>query len=102
DVELGGTDQLFNLLVGRDLMPRYGLEPQIVLTMPILEGLDAKLEDGRIVGQKMSKSANNYVGITEPPAEMLNKLMLVDDAVIWRYMNLLSAESTEAIAALQA
>jgi tyrosyl-tRNA synthetase len=102
DVELGGTDQLFNLLVGRDLMPRYGKPAQIVMTTPILEGTDARVEGGKVVGAKMSKSSNNYVGINEPPFEMLQKLMLVDDQVIWRYMELLSAKSNDAIAALRA
>jgi tyrosyl-tRNA synthetase len=91
DVELGGTDQLFNLMVGRDLMPKYGKRPQIVITTPILEGTDARLVDGKIVGAKMSKSANNTIGINEPPFEMLQKLLLIDDAVIWRYLELLSA-----------
>jgi tyrosyl-tRNA synthetase len=95
DIELGGTDQLFNLLVGRDLMPRYGKPAQIVMTTPILEGTNARVEDGKIVGAKMSKSANNYVAITEPPFEMLQKLMLIDDGVIWRYMELLSSCSNE-------
>jgi tyrosyl-tRNA synthetase len=102
DIELGGTDQLFNLMVGRDLMPRYGLKPQMIMTMPILEGLDARFENGKIVGAKMSKSANNFIGITEPPTEMLQKLMLVDDAVIWRYMELLSSQSSDWIAAQRA
>ncbi|MFO0760929.1 MAG: tyrosine--tRNA ligase [Byssovorax sp.] len=102
DVELGGTDQLFNLLVGRDLMPRYGKQAQIVMTTPILEGTDARVEDGKITGKKMSKSAGNYVGITEPPFEMLQKLMLVDDAVIWRYFELLSSLDNAGIAALKA
>jgi len=102
DIELGGTDQLFNLLVGRDLMPRYGLPGQMVMTTPLLEGTDARLVDGKITGKKMAKSADNYIGIDEPPFEMLQKLMLVDDAVVWRYMDLLSARSTEEIAALQA
>ncbi len=101
DIELGGTDQLFNLLVGRDLMPRYGKRAQMVMTTPILEGTNARLEDGKIVGAKMSKSANNYVGISEPPFEMLQKLMLVDDAVVWRYLDLLSAKSNEEIATLK-
>jgi tyrosyl-tRNA synthetase len=101
DVELGGTDQLFNLLVGRDLMPRYGKRAQIVMTTPILEGTTARMENGKIVGAKMSKSANNYVGINEPPFEMLQKLMLVDDQVIWRYMELLSSRSNEEIAELR-
>ncbi len=101
DIELGGTDQLFNLLVGRDLMPRYGKRAQIVLTVPLLEGTDAKLENGRVVGAKMSKSANNYVGVTEAPFDMLQKLMLVDDGVIWRYLELLSKKSLEEIRALK-
>ena len=102
DIELGGTDQLFNLMVGRDLMPRYDLRPQMVMTTPILEGTDARIVDGKVVGKKMSKSADNYVGISEPPFEMLQKLMLVDDQVIWRFMDLLSARSNEEIAALKA
>lgn len=102
DVELGGTDQLFNLLVGRDLMPRYGKQAQIVMTTPLLEGTDARFENGKVVGAKMSKSANNYVGIDEPPLDMLQKLMLVDDLVIWRYMELLSAKPLEEIKTLKA
>lgn len=102
DVELGGTDQLFNLLVGRDLMPRYNKQAQIVMTTPILEGTNARVEDGKIVGAKMSKSAGNYVAIDEPPFEMLQKLLLVDDGVVFRYMDLLSARSNEEIAALRA
>ncbi len=102
DIELGGTDQLFNLLVGRDLMPRYGLRAQMVMTTPILEGTDARLVDGKITGKKMSKSADNYVGINEPPFEMFQKLMLVDDQVIFRYMDLLSARSNAEIAQLKA
>lgn len=101
DVELGGTDQLFNLLVGRDLMPRYGKRPQIVMTTPILEGTNARFEGGKVVGAKMSKSANNYVGIDEAPFDMLQKLMLVDDQVVWRYMDLLSTKSNEEISALK-
>lgn len=77
DVELGGTDQLFNLLVGRDLQPAYGQRPQIALTMPLLEGLDGV--------QKMSQSLGNYVGIREPPQQMFGKLMSVPDALIARY-----------------
>ena len=67
DVELGATDQLFNLLVGRQLMKEKAMEPQVIMTGPILEGLDAKLVDGKIAGDKMSKSLDNYVGIDEPP-----------------------------------
>ena len=82
DVELGGTDQKFNLLVGRQLQSAYGQPPQVVITMPILEGLDGV--------QKMSKSLGNYVGITEPPGEMFGKLMSISDDLMWRYMELLS------------
>jgi tyrosyl-tRNA synthetase len=98
DVELGGTDQLFTLMVGRDLMPKYGKRPQIVMTTPILEGTDARLVDGKVVGAKMSKSANNYIGINEPPFEMLSKLMLIDDLVVWRYLELLSTRTLAQIA----
>ncbi len=101
DVELGGTDQLFNLMVGRDLMKSYGLAPQIVMTTPILEGLDARIEDGRVVGKKMSKSADNYIGITESPLDMYRKCMQIDDAVIWRFYELLSAKSAVEIEALR-
>ncbi|HTT09065.1 MAG TPA: tyrosine--tRNA ligase [Gammaproteobacteria bacterium] len=82
DVELGGTDQKFNLLVGRQLQEAYGQEPQVVLTMPLLEGLDGV--------NKMSKSLGNYVGITDPPDEMFGKLMSVSDDLMWRYYELLS------------
>jgi tyrosyl-tRNA synthetase len=84
DVELGGTDQKFNLLVGRQLQEQYGQIPQVVLTMPILEGLDGV--------QKMSKSLGNYVGIAEPADEMFGKLMSISDGLMWRYMELLSFE----------
>ncbi len=82
DVELGGTDQKFNLLVGRELQKAYGQEQQVVLTMPILEGLDGV--------QKMSKSLGNYIGIDEAPEEMFGKLMSISDALMWRYFELLS------------
>jgi tyrosyl-tRNA synthetase len=82
DVELGGTDQKFNLLVGRELQKQYGQSPQIVLTLPLLEGLDGV--------KKMSKSLGNYVGITEPPGEMFGKLMSISDNLMWRYFDLLS------------
>ncbi len=98
DVELGGTDQLFNLLVGRDVMPRFGQRGQIVMTTPILEGTNARFENGKVVGPKMSKSADNYIGVDEPPFEQLQKVMLVDDQVVWRYMELLSARSNAEIA----
>jgi tyrosyl-tRNA synthetase len=82
DVELGGTDQKFNLLVGRQLQEAYGQEPQVVITLPILEGLDGV--------QKMSKSLNNYIAITDPPEEMFGKIMSISDDLMWRYFELLS------------
>jgi tyrosyl-tRNA synthetase len=82
DVELGGTDQKFNLLVGRELQKHYGQKPQVILTMPILEGLDGV--------QKMSKSLNNYIGINEPAEEMFGKVMSISDDLMWRYFELLS------------
>lgn len=93
DVELGGTDQKFNLLVGRELQKQYGQQPQIVLTMPLLEGLDGV--------NKMSKSLGNYIGITEPPAEMFGKLMSISDELMWRYFDLLSLRPVEEIASLK-
>ena len=102
DIELGGTDQLFNLLMGRDLMEKYGMKGQMVMTTPILEGLDARLVAGKIVGKKMSKSADNYVGVLEPGLDQYRKLMQVDDDIIFRYFELLSARSTSEIEALKA
>ncbi|HTL75903.1 MAG TPA: tyrosine--tRNA ligase [Casimicrobiaceae bacterium] len=93
DVELGGTDQKFNLLVGRELQRQYGQEPQIVLTLPLLEGLDGV--------NKMSKSLDNYVGITEPASTMYGKLMSISDPLMWRYYALLSFRPESAIAALR-
>jgi tyrosyl-tRNA synthetase len=90
DLELGGTDQKFNLLVGRELQKDYGQEPQCILTMPLLEGLDGV--------EKMSKSKGNYVGITEPPNTMFGKLMSISDTMMWRYYELLSFRSLEEIA----
>ncbi|MGB0589862.1 MAG: tyrosine--tRNA ligase [Myxococcota bacterium] len=90
DIELGGTDQLFNLLVGRHIMREFDQAPQCVLTTPLLEGLDGRLEDGVIVGAKMSKSLGNYVGVDEPPLEMFGKLMSISDDLMWRYISLLS------------
>jgi tyrosyl-tRNA synthetase len=84
DVELGGTDQKFNLLVGRELQKDFGQEPQCILTMPLLEGLDGR--------EKMSKSLGNYVGIAEPPQEIFGKLMSISDGLMWRYIELLSFE----------
>jgi tyrosyl-tRNA synthetase len=90
DIELGGTDQKFNLLVGRELQKGVGQEPQVVLTTPLLEGTDARLVDGRLVGQKMSKSLGNAIGIHEPPAEMYGKIMAISDGLMLRYIELLS------------
>ncbi len=89
DVELGGTDQKFNLLVGRELQKDYGQEPQCILTMPLLEGLDGK--------EKMSKSLGNYVGIAEPPQEIFGKLMSISDPLMWRYIELLSFEPVSTV-----
>ncbi|MDX1379799.1 MAG: tyrosine--tRNA ligase [Xanthomonadales bacterium] len=93
DVEMGGSDQKFNLHVGRHLQTHYGQPPQVIITLPLLEGLDGV--------QKMSKSLNNYVGIIEPPGEMFGKLMSITDELMWRYFDLLSFRSNEAIAALK-
>jgi len=93
DIELGGTDQKFNLLVGRELQREYGQEPQCILTMPLLEGLDGV--------EKMSKSKNNYVGITEAPEQMFGKLMSISDELMWRYYELLSFRSLGEIAQLR-
>lgn len=101
DIELGGTDQLFNLMVGRDLQQRYGQLPQMVLTVPILEGLDAKVVDGQIVGKKMSKSADNYIGVKEAPLDQYRKCMQIDDTVIWRFYELLSKLKQTEIAELR-
>ncbi len=99
DVELGGTDQLFNLLVGRELMRDFGQSPQVIMTTPILEGLSARFEGGRIVGEKMSKSLDNYVGVAEPPLEQFGKLMSIGDELMYRYMELLTDTPAERIAA---
>ena len=93
DVEMGGTDQKFNLLVGRHIQQSYGLEPQVVLTLPLLEGLDGV--------QKMSKSYGNYIGITEPPGEMFGKVMSLSDDLMWRYFELLSFRPLTDIARLR-
>lgn len=93
DVELGGTDQKFNLLVGRQLQQAYGQKPQTVMTMPLLEGLDGV--------QKMSKSLGNYVGITDAPGEMFGKLMSISDDLMWRYFDLLSFRANADIEALR-
>lgn len=90
DLELGGTDQKFNLLVGRELQRHYGQEPQCILTMPLLEGLDGV--------EKMSKSKNNYIGITEAPFEMFGKVMSISDELMWRWYDLVSTRSNAEIA----
>ena len=97
DVELGGTDQLFNLLMGRDLMARYGKRPQIVMTMPILEGIDARVANGVVVGRKMSKSADNTIGLQEDPGSMYRKAMQIGDGVVFRFFQLLSRRSSDEI-----
>ncbi len=93
DVELGGTDQKFNLLMGRELQKNYGQKPQVVLTMPLLEGLDGV--------NKMSKSLGNYIGITDVPDQMFGKLMSISDELMWRYFELLSFKSNEELAGLK-
>ncbi len=93
DVEMGGTDQKFNLHVGRHLQQHHGQAPQVIITLPLLEGLDGV--------QKMSKSLGNYVGITEAPGEMFGKLMSISDELMWRYFELLSFRSNEEITALK-
>ena len=93
DVEMGGTDQTFNLLVGRHLQSQYGLEPQCVLTVPLLVGLDGE--------KKMSKSLGNYIGIDEAPAQIFGKTMSVSDDLMWNYYEVLSCKSMEEIAVLQ-
>ncbi|MDX1388699.1 MAG: tyrosine--tRNA ligase [Acidobacteriota bacterium] len=93
DAELGGTDQLFNLNVGRDIMPGYGQEPQVVLTTPLLEGLDGV--------EKMSKSVGNYIGITEPPKEIFGKVMSISDDLMWRYYELVTDISLDGIAQMK-
>jgi tyrosyl-tRNA synthetase len=93
DVELGGTDQKFNLLMGRHLQEIYGQEPQVVLTMPLLEGLDGV--------NKMSKSLGNYIGITDAPDDMFGKLMSISDELMWRYFDLLSFRSNAELAQLR-
>jgi tyrosyl-tRNA synthetase len=102
DVELGGTDQKFNLLVGRDLMRSYGQEPQCILTMPILEGIDAREENGEVTGAKMSKSLGNTIGVDDEAGMMFGKVMSVCDGLMWRMYTLLSAKSDAQIAALKA
>ncbi len=101
DVEIGGSDQLFNLLVGREIQKNHGQEPQVVMTVPLLEGTDARFENGQIVGAKMSKSLGNYVGIEEAPETQFGKLMSISDPLMWRYYLLLSGKSKSEIDDLQ-
>src|SRR5216117_2179985 len=89
DFELGGTDQKFNLLVGRDIMREYGLEPQVVLTTPLLEGTDGV--------EKMSKSLDNYIGVTEAPAVMFAKVLSISDELMWRYWLLLTDRTAQQV-----
>ncbi|HEX8173352.1 MAG TPA: tyrosine--tRNA ligase [Thermoanaerobaculia bacterium] len=93
DVEMGGTDQLFNLLVGRDLMREYGLEPQVVITLPLLEGLDGV--------EKMSKSLGNYIGINDAPKEIFGKVMSISDELMWKYYVLCTDRTPADVAALR-
>ncbi len=93
DIELGGTDQRFNLLMGRELQKHFGQQPQVVITMPLLEGTDGV--------QKMSKSYNNYIGIADDPNEMYGKIMSISDELMWRYYELLSFKSTPEIVELR-
>ena len=93
DVELGGTDQKFNLLMGRELQKHYGLEPQVVMMTPLIEGLDGV--------KKMSKSLDNYIGINEPASEMFGKIMSVSDELMWRYIDLLSFKTGQEIQSLR-
>jgi tyrosyl-tRNA synthetase len=93
DVELGGTDQRFNLLLGRQLQQAYGASPQVVMTMPLLEGLDGV--------NKMSKSLNNYIGINEPATDMFGKIMKISDTLMWRYFELLSFKTDADLLALR-
>lgn len=93
DIELGGIDQKFNLLMGRELQRYYNLEPQVIMMLPLLEGLDGV--------KKMSKSLNNYIGITEPPGEMFGKIMSISDDLMWRYIDLLSFKTSQEVAQLK-
>ena len=93
DLELGGTDQKFNLLVGRELQKQYGQPQQVVMTMPLLEGLDG--------WRKMSKTLDNHIGIAEVPGEMFGKIMSISDPLMWRYYQLLSFKSADQIADLR-
>ena len=105
DVECGGNDQLFNLMVGRDLMKEYGQEPQVILTTQLLLGTDGHLEGDQLVGEKMSKSLGNYVGVDDPPSGedgMFGKLMGICDPLMWHYYDVLSAVTPDELRALKA
>jgi len=106
DVELGGNDQLFNLMVGRDVMKEYDLEPQVILTTELLFGTDARPDEaGELVGEKMSKSLGNYIGVDDPPSGengMFGKVMSVSDPLMWHYYDLLSWASPERLSELRA
>src|SRR5207253_11195869 len=93
DVEIGGTDQKFNLLMGRNLQREHGQEPQVAIVMPLLEGTDGV--------QKMSKSVGNYIGINEPPSEIFGKLMSISDELMWRYYELMTEVAVEVIARIR-
>lgn len=90
DIEIGGSDQRFNLLVGRDLMKSYGKVPQCIMTMPLLEGIDAQEENGFLRGNKMSKSLNNYIGLNDKPLDQFGKVMSICDILMWKYFALLT------------
>jgi tyrosyl-tRNA synthetase len=102
DVELGGTDQLFNLLVGRELQRHWDQAPQVVMTVPLLEGTDARVIDGVLTGAKMSKSLGNYVGISEPAPTQFGKIMSISDDLMWRYYLLLSGKTESELEGLKA
>jgi len=102
DVEMGGHDQIFNLLVGRVVQREYGLPSQVVLTVPLLLGTDARLVDGALTGAKMSKSLGNYIGVAEPAGEIVGKTMRVSDELMWTYYELLSDKPMDEIRALKA
>ena len=102
DVELGGHDQIFNLLVGRTVQREYGQKPQIVMTVPLLEGTDARVVDGVLTGHKMSKSMGNYIGIDEPPDQIVGKLMSISDELLWKFLTLLSDRPTADLEAWKA
>ena len=101
DVEVGGTDQTFNLLLAREIQRAYGQEPQVILTMPLLEGTDARVVDGELVGRKMSKSLGNAIGINDDPREMFGKIMSISDDLMVRYYELLTNKSAKEISEIK-